>query len=105
NQNSDRRAERFAFKNSGQDFATIFLFALRCDFALTGAAPVKLALNLRFRDVDLRRATIDHHTNAAAVRFTERGDPKKLAKGVHELCVSSSYRFGNFIETRPRIQS
>jgi len=34
---------------------------------LTGAPPVELALNVRFGDVDLRRATIDHHADAAAM--------------------------------------
>ena len=34
------------------------------------------------RDVDLRRATIDHHADAAAVRFTKSRDAKKLAECV-----------------------
>jgi len=49
---------------------------------LTGTTPIELALNLNFGDVDLRRTTVDHHTDATAVRFTERRDPKELAEGV-----------------------
>src|SRR4029077_4554883 len=82
NQHCDRRPKRFSLKNAGKNFATIFFFPLRCDSTLTRATAIELALNLCFRDVDLRRTTIDHDANAAAVRFPERRDPKKLTERV-----------------------
>src|SRR6267378_71512 len=39
NENSNRRAECFTFKNSRKDFATIFLLPLRRDLALTRMPP------------------------------------------------------------------
>jgi hypothetical protein len=52
------------------------------NFALTRAAPIQLALNIRLGDVDLRRTTIDHDTDAAAVRLAECRNAKKLAEGI-----------------------
>jgi hypothetical protein len=88
NENSNRRAERFAFKHSGKNFATIFLLPLRRDFALTRAPTVELALNVGLGDVNLRRTAIDHDADAAAVRLAERRHPKELA-------VSISHRAAN----------
>src|SRR4029077_11950968 len=81
-QDRDRCAERFSFKHAGENLATIFLLALRGDLALAGTPPIELALNVGFADLDLRRATIDHNADAAAVRFAEGGNAKKLAKGI-----------------------
>ena len=82
NQNSDRRAERFAFEDSRKNFATIFLLTLGGDFTLPGTSPIQLALNVGFGDVDLGRTTIDHNADAAAVRFAERRDAKELSESV-----------------------
>src|SRR2546423_14391412 len=95
NQNSDRRPERLPLKDAGENFAAIFFLALGRDFALTGATTIELALNLRFRDVDLRRTTVNHHTDAAAVRLTKRRDPKQLAESAaHETEKLSQHRAG-----------
>jgi hypothetical protein len=66
-QDRDRRAERFACKHAGKNFATIFFSPLRRDFTLTWATAVQLSLNLSVGDVDLRRATVDYDTDAATV--------------------------------------
>jgi hypothetical protein len=49
---------------------------------LSGATPIQFALNIRLGDVDLRRTTIDHDADAAAMRLAERRNAKKLAEGV-----------------------
>src|SRR6476660_7372320 len=85
NKNGDWSPERSAFKNAGQNLASIFLFALSRQFALTGATAIQLSLNFRFRNFDAWRATIDHHADAAAMGLAKCGDAEQLAKGVaHE---------------------
>jgi len=49
---------------------------------LTRTTAIQLSLNVDFRDVDLRRTTIDDYADAAAMRFTKRGDAKELAECV-----------------------
>jgi hypothetical protein len=39
-------------------------------------------LNFRFGNFDARRATIDHHTDAATMGLAKCGDAKQLAKCV-----------------------
>ena len=78
----DRRAKRFAFENAGDNFAPVLLLSLRRDFALAGTTPIQLTLDIRFRDVDLWRTTVNYDTNSAAVRFTKCRDAKKLAEGI-----------------------
>src|SRR5262249_56750349 len=64
-------------------------------FALAGSPPIQLPLNFRFGEVDLRRATIDHHTDPAAVRFAERRDPKELTEAIaHESENLDQHRVG-----------
>jgi hypothetical protein len=82
NKNCDRRPECSAFKNAGQKFAPVFLFALGRQFALTWATTIQISLNFRFGNFDARRATIDHHANAAAMGLAKCGDAKQLAKRV-----------------------
>jgi hypothetical protein len=85
NKNCDRRPERSAFKNAGQNLASIFLFALGRQFALTRATTIQLSLNFRFGNFDAWRAAIDHHTDAAAMGLAKCGDTEQLAKCVaHE---------------------
>src|SRR6266480_2008681 len=78
----DRRAERFAVENAGDNFAPVFLFSLRRDSALTRTTTIQLTLDVRWRDIDFWRATVNYDTNSAAVRFTKRRDAKKLAKSI-----------------------
>jgi len=66
-QNRNRRSQCFTFENARENFATIFFFPLRCNFALAGTSSIQRVLNVRVRDVDLRRATIDHGADSAAV--------------------------------------
>src|SRR5262249_30341732 len=82
NYHRDGSAERFPFKNTGQNLASVFLVALRRDFALTRATAIQLALNVRFANVDPRRTTIDHHANPAAMGFAKRRDAKELSECV-----------------------
>jgi hypothetical protein len=49
---------------------------------LTRTATIQLALNIRLGDVDLRRTTVDHDADAAAMRLAERSNAKKLAESV-----------------------
>src|SRR5437899_182211 len=73
---------RFAAAASGQ--RTIF-FSTRGEFALTRATAIQLSLNIRFRNVDARRAAVDHNADAAAMRLTKGGDAKKLAECIAHL--------------------
>jgi hypothetical protein len=82
NKNCDRRPECSAFKNAGQNLASVFLFALGRQFALTGATAIQLSLNFRFGNFDAWRATIDHYADAAAMRLAKCGNAKQLAKRV-----------------------
>ena len=63
----DGSSERFPFKHARQNFAAVFLFALRCKLALARPAAVELLLNVRIGNLDARRTTIDHYTDAAAM--------------------------------------
>ncbi|KAG0505953.1 MAG: hypothetical protein Udaeo_06840 [Candidatus Udaeobacter sp.] len=80
--NCDRRPECSAFKYTRQNLAPIFLFALSRQFALTRATAIQFSLNFGFRNFDARRATIDHHADAAAMGLAKCGDAKQLAKSV-----------------------
>src|SRR6058998_3380012 len=82
NKNCDRRPECSAFKNAGQKFAPVFLFALGRQFALTRATTIQLSLNFRFGNFDAWRATIDHHADAAAMGLAKCGDAKEMAERV-----------------------
>src|SRR5207248_11324437 len=75
-------------ENAGDNFASVLLLSLGRDFALTRTTPIQFTLDVRFRDVDLWRTTINYDTNAAAVRFTKRRDAKKLAKSVTHCCLT-----------------
>src|SRR4030095_7721912 len=82
NENCDRRSERSPFKNAGQKFASVFLFALSRQFALTRATTIQFSLNFRFGNFDAWRATVDHDPDAAAMGLAKCGDAKQLAKCV-----------------------
>jgi len=75
-------AERFPFKNARQNLASVFLFPLRREFALTRTTAIQFSLNVRFGNVDPRRAAVDHHADTAAMRFAKSGHAKELAEGV-----------------------
>jgi hypothetical protein len=49
---------------------------------LARPSTIELALNVRFTDFHLWGATVDHDTDSAAVRLTERRDAKKLSEGI-----------------------
>src|SRR5439155_1348666 len=91
----DRRAERFAIENAGDNFAPIFLLSLRRDFALTRTTTIQLTLDVRWRDIDFWRATVNYDTNPAAVRFTKRRDAKKLAKSISHCVTQPSWLLRN----------
>src|SRR5436305_8044332 len=82
NKNGNGCAERSSFKNAGQNFAPIFLFALGREFALTGATTIQLSLNFGFGNFDAWRATVDHYADTTAMGFAERGNTEQLAKRV-----------------------
>jgi hypothetical protein len=48
-------------------------------------------LDVRFRDLDLWRTTINYDANPAAVRFTKRRDAKKLTKSVTHCATQPSW--------------
>jgi hypothetical protein len=79
-ENRNRRAERAALEDAGQNPAAVRFVARRDDFALAGPAPVEIALNVVLAQLDSRRTTIDDHAHTAAVRFAPGGDSKKLAE-------------------------
>jgi hypothetical protein len=55
---------------------------------LTWPAPIQFALDLTRIDLDLRRTTVDHHTNAAAVRLAKSGNAEELTKSAsHETTI------------------
>ena len=85
NCNRDRSAEGSPFENTGQNLAPVFFFSLRGEFALTRATAIQLSLNIRFRNVDARRAAVDHNADDAAMRLTKGGDAKKLAECIAHL--------------------
>src|SRR5438046_2829041 len=91
----DRRAERFATENAGDNFAPVFLLSLRRDFALTRTTTIQLTLDVRWRDFDFWRTTVNYDTNPAAVRFTKRRDAKKLAKSISHCVTQSSWLLRN----------
>jgi hypothetical protein len=80
NKNGDRRPELSAFKNAGQNLASVLFFALGRQFALTWTTTIQLSLNFGFGNLYARRATVDYHTDPAAMGLAKRGDAKQLAK-------------------------
>jgi hypothetical protein len=54
-------------------------------------------LDLCVGQFDVRRATVDHHTHAAAVRFAESGNAKELAEGVAH-CMKMLNQGAKFVE-------
>src|SRR5207249_6943697 len=74
----DRRAERFAIENAGDNFAPVFLLSLRRDFALTRTTTIQFTLDVRWRDIDFWRATVNYDTNTAALCFNNPLVSKKF---------------------------
>ena len=70
----DRRAERPALEDAGEDLDAVGLVARRRERALAGPAPIEIALDLLAREREPRRAAVDHHADAAAVALAEGGD-------------------------------
>jgi hypothetical protein len=78
----------FCLKNTGENLALIFFFPLGCDLALARPTAVQFTLDFRCGQFDIRRATVDDHAHAAAVRFAESRDAKELAEGVaHSVAI------------------
>jgi hypothetical protein len=82
NKNCDRRPERSAFKNAGQNLASVLFFALGRQFALTWTTTIQFSLNFRFGNFDAWRTAVDHHADAASMGLPKCGDAKQLAKCV-----------------------
>src|SRR5205823_9423645 len=87
----DWSAESFSVENSGENFAAVLLLPLCCDIALTRPAALQLPLNLRFAEINFRRAAINHDADAAAVRFAKSRDTKKLSKRVAHCVTQLSW--------------
>jgi len=49
---------------------------------LARATAVQLSLNIRFRYFDSGGTTVDHHADAATMRFSKGGDAEELAECV-----------------------
>ncbi len=71
-QDRDRRAERVALEDAREDLGAIGFVARRRQAALARATPIEVALDLRERDREPRRAAVDDDADAAAVRLAER---------------------------------
>jgi len=65
----------------------IFYFPLRGYLTLARTSAVQLALDLGFGQLNVRRATVDHHADAPTVRFAKSRNAKELAEGVAH-CVA-----------------
>src|SRR5262249_41236986 len=97
-ENRDRRAERFAFEHTRENFAAVFLFALGGDFALTRTTTVQLKLDVLLANVDLGRTAIDDNADPTAVRFAKRGDSKKLAE-----CIAHQWKIASVAVSASRL--
>ena len=69
-----------AAEGPGQDLGRVGLAPLGHQPALARAAPVQIRLNVRGFEGQPGRAAVDHHTDAAAVRLAEGGDPEQGAE-------------------------
>src|SRR5215475_4331875 len=85
-QNRDGRAQCFALKDAGENFALILFFPLRCDPTLTRTSAVQLILNFGRRQLEIWRASVDYNAHPAAMRFAKSGRAKELAEAVSH-CV------------------
>src|SRR5262249_24013686 len=75
----------------------VCLFALSCRFAWTRATTIELPLNFGFGNFDPRRATINHHADAAAMGLAECGDAEQLAKCVGHWNGKLKTRLAKFV--------
>ena len=78
----DAGARRLALEHARQDFRQVRLLALRHEVALPWAAPAEIDGEVLHRERDTRRAAVDDHDVAGAVRFPSRGDAKGLTEAI-----------------------
>ena len=76
-QDRNRGTGGVAAEDTRQDLGCVGLGALGDEPALARAAPVEVSLNVRGVEGQPGRAAVDHHTDAAAVRLAEGGDPEQ----------------------------
>ena len=83
----DGRTERVPLEHAGEDFDSVFFFALGGDAALAGAAAVKLALNGGSVEGDTWRAAVHDDAHAPAVRLSPGRDPEQHAECISHRCT------------------
>src|SRR5690606_19330848 len=79
---SDRRTGSDTFKYPAQDLYPVFLFSLGHNSGLSGAAPIKIPLDILFTDLNARRTTVNNDTETFAMGFSECSDGKNSTEGV-----------------------
>jgi hypothetical protein len=79
-QDGDRRAERLPLEQAGENLGPVRLIARCGDAALTGPAPVEIALDFLDRELQAWRAPVDHHAHPAAMRFAEGRDAEEVTE-------------------------
>ena len=97
-QESRSGSRAFCLQKRRTEVRTGLPLPLRSEFALTRATTIQFSLDFRFGNFDARRATIDHHADAAAMGLAKCGDAEQLAK-----CVAHRSRKLN--KTSPNVQA
>src|SRR4029453_19682047 len=81
-QQADGGAGGPSFVDTRKVFDLVFFLALGHVAAGAGAAPVEVRLDIGFRQVQPRGATVNHAADGRPVRFAEIGDREKSSEGV-----------------------
>src|SRR5690606_27247050 len=89
---ADRRAGRHALEHAREDSHLVGLFALRDEARAAGGAAVEIALDVRFRKLEPRRATVDDRRERRTVAFAARRDREHSPEAVarHRPALSNS---------------
>ncbi len=88
------------FEDAGENLTFVGFVAFRHQAALAGTAAIQFVLNIGLDDWHARRATIDHHPDAAPVGFAPGRNPEKLAETVAHQIAASAVRRSSFRSSR-----
>ena len=91
----NRRAERTAFVNAGDDADGVGLLALGGQFALARAAAVEVGLNVGHAERQVGRAAVDDDADPAPMALAPDSNREKLAENIaHKGPIIANPRLG-----------
>ena len=92
-QQADRGAKRFAIFNPGEDGHLVCFFPGCGEITLPGTPPIKLRLDISFRQLKAGRATINNRADTDTVRFTKSANAKQSTERTgHQLNSQNNFR-------------